>query len=82
MNSNRQNADQGELLRRSLSRSSHSTRSLTQHHADHSKKADKVVQIDNRDAGKKKGFVDSLPPGQELQADQGKALNPDPIQSN
>jgi hypothetical protein len=55
---------------------------LTQHHTDHSKKADQLVQIDNRDAGKKKGFVDSVPPGKELQADRGKAVNPDPIQSN
>jgi hypothetical protein len=36
------------------------------------------VQVDDRGPGKKKGFVDSLPPGQELQADRGRALNPDP----
>ena len=36
------------------------------------------MQVDDRGPGKKKGFVDSLPPGQELQADRGRALNPDP----
>jgi hypothetical protein len=49
--------------------------SLAQHPADHSKKADRVVQVDDRGVGKEKGFVDSLPPGQELQADRGMTLN-------
>jgi hypothetical protein len=40
------------------------------------------VQVDDRDAGKKKGFVDSLPPGKELQADRGKALNLETIHSD
>ena len=56
--------------------------SLAQHPADHSKKADRVVQVDDRGVGKEKGFVDSLPPGRELQADRGKALNPDTIHSD
>jgi len=56
--------------------------SLAQHPADHSKKADQVVQVDDRGAGKEKGFVDSLPPGRELEADRGKALNPDTIHSD
>ena len=67
---------------RSLSSHSHSTHSLAQHHADHSKKAEKVVQVDDRGAGKKKGFVDDLPPGQELQVERGKELNPDKIHSD
>jgi len=67
---------------RSLSSSSRSSRSLAQHHADNSKKAEQVVLVDDRDAGKKKGFVDSLSPGQEPQADRGKALNPDASHSN
>jgi hypothetical protein len=40
------------------------------------------VQVDDRDPGKKKGLVDSLPPGEELQADRGKALNSDASHSN
>jgi hypothetical protein len=34
------------------------------------------VQVDDRGAGKEKGFVDSLPPGQEQQADRGMTLSP------
>ena len=49
---------------------------------DHSQKADQVVQVDDRGPGKEKGVVDSLPPGQEQQADRGKALNPDTIDSD
>jgi hypothetical protein len=67
---------------RSFSSHSHSTHSLAQHHADHSKKAEKVVQVDDRGAGKKKGFVDDLPPGQELQVDRGMTLNLEPIHSD
>src|SRR5271165_36127 len=67
---------------RSFSSLSHSMHSLAQHPADHSKKADQVVQVDDRGAGKEKGFVDSLPPGRELEADRGKALNPDTIHSD
>jgi hypothetical protein len=67
---------------RSFSSRSHSMHSLAQHPADHSKKADRVVQVDDRGVGKEKGFVDSLPPGRELQADRGKALNPDTIHSD
>jgi hypothetical protein len=67
---------------RSFSNHSHSTQSLAQHQTDHSKKADQVVQVNDRGAGKEKGFVDSLPPGKELQADRGTALNQDTIQSN
>jgi len=64
---------------RGFSSRSHSTHSLAQPHADHSKNADQVVQVDDRGAGKKKGFVDSLPPGRELQADRGKVLNPEKV---
>ena len=46
---------------RSFSSHGHSTQSLAQDHTDHSKKADQVVQVDDRGAGKEKGFVDSLP---------------------
>jgi hypothetical protein len=57
----------------------HDGRSFSNHaqdHTDHSKKADQVVQVDNRGPGTEKGFVDSLPPGQEQQADRGVTLNP------
>ncbi len=67
---------------RSFSSHSHSTQSLAQHHTDHSNKADQVVQVDDRGRGKEKGFVDSLPPGQEQQADRGMTLNPDTIHSD
>jgi hypothetical protein len=40
------------------------------------------VHVDDTLPGKKKGFVDGLPPGQELQADRGRALNPDVIHSD
>ena len=40
------------------------------------------MQVDDSLSGKKKGFVDALPPGQELQADRGRALNPDTIHSD
>jgi hypothetical protein len=40
------------------------------------------VQVDDKGAGKKKGFVDSLPPGRELEADRGKALNPETVHSD
>jgi hypothetical protein len=57
--------------------------SLAQHHTAHSSKALQVVQADDTLPGKKKGFVDALPAGQELQADRGRAvLNPDTIHSD
>jgi hypothetical protein len=56
--------------------------SLAQHHTARSSKAHQVVQVDDTLPGKKKGFVDALPPGQELQADRGRALNPDTIHSD
>jgi hypothetical protein len=67
---------------RSLSSHSRSMHSLAQHHTAHSSKAYRVVQVDDTLPGKKKGFVDALPPGQELQADRGRALNPDTIHSD
>ena len=67
---------------RSLSSHSRSMHSLAQHHTAHSSKAHQIVQVDDTLPGKKKGFVDALPPGQELQADRGKALNPDTIHSD
>ena len=39
-------------------------------------------EVDDTLPGKKKGFVDALPPGQELQADRARALNPDTIHSD
>jgi hypothetical protein len=60
----------------------HDGRSFSNHaqdHTDHSKKADQVVQVDDRGPGKEKGFVDSLPPGQ---ADRGMTLNPATIHSD
>jgi hypothetical protein len=63
----------------------HDGRSFSNHaqdHTDHSKKADQVVQVDDRGPGKEKGFVDSLPPGQEQQADHGMTLNPATIHSD
>jgi hypothetical protein len=63
----------------------HDGRSFSNHaqdHSDHSKKADQVVQVDDRGPGKEKGFVDSLPPGQEQQADRGMTLNPATIHSD
>jgi len=56
--------------------------SLAQHHTAHSSKAHQVVQVDGTLLGKKRGFVDALPPGQELQADRARALNPDTIHSD
>ena len=38
-----------------------------------------VVQAADSGPGKKKGLVDSLPPGQELQADRNGALSPETI---
>jgi len=67
---------------RSFSSHSHSTQSLAQHQSDHSKKADQVVQVEDRGPGKEKGIVDSRPPGQGLQPDRGKELNQDTIHSN
>ena len=51
-------------------------------HTAHSTKADQVVQVEDRGPGKEKGFVDSLPPGREQQADRGMTLNPDTIHSD
>ena len=62
-------SDKGETHDgRSFSSHSHSTQSLAQHQTDHSKKADQVVEVEDRGPGKEKGFVDSLPPGKEQQA--------------
>jgi hypothetical protein len=63
----------------------HDGRSFSNHaqdHTDHSKKADQVVQVDDRGPGKEKGFVDSLPPSQEQQTDRGMTLNPATIHSD
>src|SRR6185437_756225 len=68
----------GRSFSRSFSSHSHSTQSLSQHHT----KANEVAQVADKSPGKKKGFVDSLPPSQELQADRGAALNPETIHSN
>src|SRR5262249_30089734 len=76
-------SDKGETHDgRSFSSHSHSTQSLAQHQTDHSKKADQVVEVEDRGPGKEKGFVDSLPPGKEQQADRGMTLNPASIHSD
>jgi hypothetical protein len=67
---------------RSLSSHSHLTQSVAPHQTDHSKKADQVVQVEDRGPGKEKGIVDSRPPGQELQPDRATALNPETIHSD
>jgi hypothetical protein len=51
---------------------------LAQDHVAHITKADQTVQVDDQDPGKAKGFVDSLPSNQELQADRSETLNPSP----
>jgi hypothetical protein len=53
-----------------------------QDHTDPSKKADQIMQVDDRGPGKEKGFVDSLPPSQEQQADRGITLTAETIYSD
>jgi hypothetical protein len=67
---------------RSLSSRSHSEDSLAQNHTVYTTKADQVAQVDDRGPGKQKGFDDAsaLSPG--LQADLGKALNPETVHSD
>jgi hypothetical protein len=55
---------------------------LAQDHVAHTTKADQAVQVDDQDPGKVKGFVDSLPSSQELQADPSVTLNPNTIPSS
>ena len=55
---------------------------MAQDHVAHITKADQAVQDDDNGPGKTKGFVDSLPPNQELQADRSVPLNPDTIHSD
>jgi hypothetical protein len=52
---------------------------LAQDHLAHITKADQAVQVDDKGPGKTKGFVDSLPPNQELQADRSVTLNAETI---
>jgi hypothetical protein len=63
---------------RGFSNHTRSRQSVAQHHM----KANQVAQVADRGPGKEKGFVDSLPPGQELKADRGAALNPKTNHSN
>ena len=67
---------------RSVSNHTHAEHSLAQDHVAHITKADQAVQVDDNDPGKTKGFVDSLPPNQELQADRSVTLNPETIHSD
>ncbi len=67
---------------RSVSNHTHAEHSLAQDHVAHITKADRAVQDDDNGPGKTKGFVDSLPPNQELQADRSVPLNPDTIHSD
>jgi hypothetical protein len=55
---------------------------LAQDHLAHITKADQAVQVDDKGPGKTKGFVDSLPPNQEPQADRSVPLNPETIHSD
>src|SRR5260221_1017708 len=67
---------------RSFSNHTHAQHSLAQDHLAHITKADQAVQVDDKGPGKTKGFVDSLPPNQELQADRSVTLNPETIHSD
>jgi hypothetical protein len=67
---------------RSFSNYTHAQHSLAQDHLAHITKADQAVQVDDKGPGKTKGFVDSLPPNQELQADRSVTLNPETIHSD
>ena len=94
--SNSQNTSQkaGTHDGRSFSNHAHSMHSLAQLNtppstkadqvppADPVPQADQVPQVDDRSPGEKKGFVDSLPPAQELQADRGRVLNLETIHSD
>jgi hypothetical protein len=55
---------------------------LAQDPVTHNTKADQAVQADDNDPGKAKGFVDSLPPSQEVQTDHSVTLNLNPIHAN
>ena len=55
--------------------------SLAQHYAALSTN-DQVAQVDDRSPGEQKGFVESLPPAQELEADRGRALNSETFHSD
>jgi hypothetical protein len=48
----------------------------------HITKADQAVQADDNGPGKAKGFIDSLPPSQELEVDRSMALNLEMIHSD
>src|SRR6267378_1579416 len=67
---------------RSFSNHTHAQHSLAQDHLAHITKADQAVQVDHKGQGKTKGFVDSLPPNQELQDDRSVTLNPETIHSD
>jgi hypothetical protein len=67
---------------RSFSNHAHAQHSLAQDHLTHITKADQAVQVDDKGPGKTKGFVDSLPPNQELHADRSLTLNPETIHSD
>jgi hypothetical protein len=67
---------------RSFSNHTHAEHSLAQDHVAHTTKADQAVQVDDQGPGKAKGFVDSLPSNQELQADRSVTLNPNTIHSS
>ena len=67
---------------RSFSNHTHAQHSLAQDHPAHITKADQAVQVDDKGPGQIKGFVDPLPPNQELQADRSVTLNPETIHSD
>jgi hypothetical protein len=66
---------------RSFSNHTRTQHSLAQDHLAHITKADQAVQFDDKGPEKTKGFVDSLPPNQEPQADRSVPLNPETIHS-
>ena len=67
---------------RSFSNHTQAQHSLAQDHLAHITKADQAVQVDDKGPGKTKGFVDSLSPNQELQADRSVTLNAETIHSD
>jgi hypothetical protein len=67
---------------RSFSNHIHAEQSLAQDHLAKFTKVDQAMQVHDKDPGKTKGFVDSLPPDQELQADRSVTLNPETIHSD
>ena len=67
---------------RSFSNHTHAEHSLAQEHVAHTIKTDQAGQVGDHGPEKGKGFADSLPSNQELQADPSVTLNPNTIPSS